>query len=142
MSYAGDTFVYDSGIELPFEVMEELVDVLPTMSKLPNAFNYALLGEDKDSYGNEYRTALKASEFGGLKICRMKKGPTPIDFATNAPGDEDVDPIPAASTTTAKSPGPKNVGPNVGTNSTLIKMMIGKRLATSFEISVAPHTRC
>ena len=105
MSYGGDTFVYDSGIELPFEIMEELVDVLPTMSKLPNATNYALLGEDKDSYGNEYRTVLKASEFAGLKICRMKKGPTPIDFAANTTAvDEDLDPIPAASTTTAKSP--------------------------------------
>jgi hypothetical protein len=103
MSYAGDTFVYDSGIELPFEVMEELVDVLPTMSKLPNATNYAELGENKDSYGNEYRTILKASEFGGLKICRMKKGPTPVDFAANTSFDEDVDPMPKASTTTAKS---------------------------------------
>ena len=104
MSYGGDTFVYDSGIELPFEVMEELVDVLPKMSKLPNATNYAELGENKDSYGNEYRTVLKASEFGGLKICRMKKGPTPVDFAANTSFDEDEDPMPKASTTTAKSP--------------------------------------
>jgi hypothetical protein len=104
MSCAGDTFVYDSGIELPFEVMEELVDVLPTMSKLPSATNYAELGENKDSYGNEYRTVLKGSEFGGLKICKMKKTPTPVDFAADTAADDDVDPIPQASTTTAKSP--------------------------------------
>jgi hypothetical protein len=105
LSHAGDTFVYDTGIELPFEVMEELVDVLPSMSKLPNATNYAELGENKDSYGNEYRTILKASEYGGLKICRMKKGPTPVDFAVTTPlDDEDVDPSPKASTTTEKSP--------------------------------------
>jgi hypothetical protein len=104
-SSAGDTFVYDSGIELPFEVMEELVDVLPTMSKLPNSVNYAELGENKDSYGNEYRTILKGSEYGGLKICRMKKSPAPIDFAVTTPhDDENVDPSPKASTTTEKSP--------------------------------------
>ena len=105
LSHAGDTFIYDAGIELPFEVMEELTDVLPSMSKLPNAVNYAELGENKDSFGNEYRTVLKASEYGGLKICRMKKGPTPIDFGVTTPlDDEAVDPSPLVSTTTEKSP--------------------------------------
>jgi hypothetical protein len=105
LSHAGDTFVYDTGIELPFEVMEELTDVLPSMSKLANAVNYAELGENKDSFGNEYRTILKSSEYGGLKICRMKKAPTPIDFGVTTPlDDEDVDPAPRVSTTTEKSP--------------------------------------
>ena len=104
MSSAGDTFVYESGIELPFEVMEELVDVLPTMSKLPNATNYAELGENKDSYGNEYRTVLKRSEYDGLIICKLKKTPTPIDFAPDTAVDDDVDPTPQTSTTTAKLP--------------------------------------
>jgi hypothetical protein len=100
----GKTFIYDSGIELPFEILEELTDVLPSMSKMTNAVNYAELGENKDSFGNEYRTLLKASEYGGLKICRMKKGPAPVDFGVSH--DEDVvDPPPlAASTVTEKSP--------------------------------------
>jgi hypothetical protein len=105
LSHAGDTFIYDAGIELPFEVMEELTDVLPSMSKLPNAVNYAELGENKDSYGNEYRTILKASEYGGLKICRMKKAPTPVDFGVTTPHDDEVvDPSPLVSTITEKSP--------------------------------------
>ena len=105
LSQAGDTFVYDVGIELSFEAMEELVDVLPSMSKLPNTVNYAELDEYKDSYGNEYRTIIKASEYGGLKICRMKKGPTPIDFGVTTPQDDEaVDPSPQVSTTTEKSP--------------------------------------
>jgi hypothetical protein len=106
-SSAGDTFIYDSGIELPFEVMEELADALSTMSKLANAVNYAELGDNKDSYGNEYRTILKGSEFGGLKICRMKKSPAPIDFAVTTPQeDENVDPSPKASTTTTTEKSP------------------------------------
>ena len=107
-SSAGDTFIYDSGIELPFEEMEELADVMPTMSKLANAVNYAELGNNKDSaFGYEYRTILKSSEFGGLKICRMKKSPTPIDFAVTTPQeDENVDPSPSASTTTTAEKSP------------------------------------
>ena len=107
LAQGGDTFVYDAGIELSFEAMEELVDVLPSMSKLPNTImhNYAELDEYKDSYGNEYRTIIKASEFGGLKICRMKKGPTPIDFGVTTPQDDEaVDPSPQVSATTEKSP--------------------------------------
>ena len=99
----GKTFIYDSGIELPFEILEELTDVLPNMSKMPNVVNYAELGENKDSFGNEYRTILKASEYGGLKVCRMKKGPTPVDFGVTH-DEEDVDPNPQVSTVTEKSP--------------------------------------
>jgi hypothetical protein len=99
----GKTFIYDSGIELPFEILEELTDVLPSMSKMTNAVNYAELGENKDSFGNEYRTLLKASEYGGLKVCRMKKGPAPVDFGVSH-DEEVVDPSPlAASTVTEKS---------------------------------------
>ena len=106
LSHAGDTFIYDAGIELPFEVMEELTDVLPSMSKLANAVNYAELGENKDSYGNEYRTILKASEYGGLKICRMKKAAAPVDFGVTTPHDDEVvDPSPREiSTIIEKSP--------------------------------------
>ena len=105
LAQADDTFIYDAGIELPFEVMEELTDVLPSMSKLPNAVNYAELGENKDSYGNEYRTLLKASEYGGLKICRMKKAAQPVDFGVTTPHDDEaVDPSPLVSTITEKSP--------------------------------------
>ena len=99
----GKTFIYDSGIELPFEILEELTDVLPSMSKMANAVNYAELGENKDSFGNEYRTILKASEYGGLKVCRMKKGPTPVDFGVTH-DEEVVDPSPLVSTVTEKSP--------------------------------------
>jgi hypothetical protein len=100
----GKTYIYDSGIELPFEILEELTDVLPTMSKMSNAVNYAELGENKDSFGNEYRTLLKSSEYGGLKVCRMKKGPAPVDFGVSH-DEEVVDPDPlAASTVTEKSP--------------------------------------
>jgi hypothetical protein len=104
LAAAGKTFIYDAGIELPFEILEELTDVLPSMSKMPNAVNYAELGENKDSFGNEYRTVLKAIEYGGLKICRMKKGPTPIDFGVTH-DEEVVDPSPLVpSTVTEKSP--------------------------------------
>jgi hypothetical protein len=98
------TFIYDSGIELPFEVLEELTDVLPNMSKMKNAVNYAELGDNTDSFGNEYRTIIKPSEYGGLKICRMKKGPAPVDFGASH-NEEVVDPSPVVSTTTTeKSP--------------------------------------
>jgi hypothetical protein len=70
---------------------------------MTNAVNYAELGENKDSFGNEYRTILKASEYGGLKVCRMKKGPTPVDFGVTH-DEEVVDPSPLVSTVTEKSP--------------------------------------
>ena len=62
------------------------------------------MGENKDSYGNEYRTVLKRSEYDGLIICKLKKTPTPIDFAPDTAVDDDVDPTPQTSTTTAKLP--------------------------------------
>ena len=107
MSRAGDTFVYDSGIELSFDEMETLADALPTMSKSFLTINYAELGESKDSYGNEYRVVLKRSEYDGLKICRFKKTAAPVDFAPDANDDDDTcdDSEPASTTNTPKSSG-------------------------------------
>jgi hypothetical protein len=103
MSGSGDTFVYDSGIEMTFEEMEKFADALPRMSKSLAVTNYAELGESKDSYGNEYRVVLKRSEFDGLKVCKYKKTSTPIDFTIHDDTDDDdaaCDPEPATTSTT------------------------------------------
>jgi hypothetical protein len=106
MSGSGDTFVYDSGIEMSFEEMEKFADALPRMSKSLAGVNYAELGESKDSYGNEYRVVLKRSEFDGLKVCKFKKTSTPIDFTIHDDVDDDdaaaCDPEPTTSTATEK----------------------------------------
>ena len=106
MSGSGDTYVYDSGIEMSFEEMEKFADALPRMSKSLAGVNYAELGESKDSYGNEYRVVLKRSEFDGLKVCKYKKTSTPIDFTIHDDDDTDdaaaCDPEPATSTATEK----------------------------------------
>ncbi|CAB4001680.1 Hypothetical predicted protein [Paramuricea clavata] len=99
---AKDTFIYDSGIDISFDDMEQLADALPTMSKASQAVNYAELSESKDSYGNQYRLVLKSSEYGGLKVCKFKKAPSPVEFGTD---DTDVlDPAPV--TVAAKIPQP------------------------------------
>jgi hypothetical protein len=106
MSGSGDTYIYDSGIEMSFEEMEKLADALPRMSKSLAGVNYAELGESKDSYGNEYRVVLKRSEFDGLKVCKYKKTSAPIDFTIHDDDDTDdaavCDPEPATSTATEK----------------------------------------
>ena len=107
MSGSGDTFVYDSGIEMSFEEMEKFADALPRMSKSLASVNYAELGESKDSYGNEYRIVLKRSEFDGLKICKFRKTSAPIDFTINDDADDSddaaaCDPQPATSPATEK----------------------------------------
>jgi hypothetical protein len=105
MSGSGDTYVYDSGIEMSFEEMEKFADALPRMSKSLAGVNYAELGESKDSYGNEYRVVLKRSEFDGLKVCKFKKTSTPIDFTIHDDDTDDAaacDPEPATSTATEK----------------------------------------
>ena len=107
MSGSGDTFVYDSGIEMSFEEMEKFADALPRMSKSLAGVNYAELGESKDSYGNEYRIVLKRSEFDGLKVCKFKKTSTPIDFTIHDDDNDSddaaaCDPQPPTSTATGK----------------------------------------
>jgi hypothetical protein len=106
ISGAGDTFVYDSGIEMSFDEMEKFVDALAIMSKSPSAVNYAELGDSKDSYGNEYRLILKRSEFDGLKVCKYKKSSAPMDFTINDDDDSDdaaaCDPQPSTATVTEK----------------------------------------
>jgi hypothetical protein len=103
LSGSGDTYIYDSGIEMSFEEMEKLADALPRMSKSLAGVNYAELGESKDSFGNEYRIVLKRSEFDGLKVCKYKKTSTPIDFAPHDTGDDSddavCDPEPATTST-------------------------------------------
>jgi hypothetical protein len=107
MSGSGDTYVYDSGIEMSFEEMEKFADALPRMSKSLAGVNYAELGESKDSYGNEYRVVLKRSEFDGLKVCKYKKTSTPIDFTIHDNDDDDdaaCDPEPATASTATEKP--------------------------------------
>jgi hypothetical protein len=109
LSGAGDTYIYDSGVELSFDEMEKFADALPRMSKSLAVVNYAELGESKDYYGNEYRTVLKRSEFDGLKVCKYKKISTPIDFTThdNSTDSDDAaacDPEPAAASTATEKP--------------------------------------
>ncbi|CAB3977390.1 Hypothetical predicted protein [Paramuricea clavata] len=101
MSGAGDKFIYESGIDLPFDEMEALANALPKMSKANLSINYAELGEHKDLYNNEYRTILKSSEYGGLKVCRLKKTSPPVDFAPDDANDI-VDPEPSTNPKSAQ----------------------------------------
>ncbi|CAB3981399.1 uncharacterized transposon-derived [Paramuricea clavata] len=96
LSQGGDKYIYDSGIEMAYDEMETLADVLPTMVKSDQAKNYAELGTSKDSYGNEYRTILTRSEYGGLKVCKLKKTQKPVDFGVTTTTDC-PDPAPTAS---------------------------------------------
>ncbi|CAB3977965.1 Hypothetical predicted protein [Paramuricea clavata] len=103
LSQDSTKYIYDSGIELSYEEMEALADILPTMTKSDQAKNYAELGTSKDSYGNEYRSIVTRSEYAGLKVCKLKKSQKPVDFGTTTSTTTTDCPDPAPATTATKT---------------------------------------
>ncbi|CAB3978022.1 Hypothetical predicted protein [Paramuricea clavata] len=99
LSQDGVKYIYDTGIELSYDEMEQLADHLPMMTKSDKDKNYAELGTSQDSYGNEYRTIITRSEYAGLKICKLKKTQKPVDFGTTTTTVDSPDPAPASLTT-------------------------------------------
>jgi hypothetical protein len=87
-------FLYSVGIDMSFEDLESLTDALGTMSKSPNAVNYAEISETTDSQGNSYRLVLKRSEYDGLLVCKLKSGKVLDSFAATDDGIPDPDPLP------------------------------------------------
>ena len=72
-SHNTNKFLYSVGIDMSFEDLESLTDALGTISKSPNAVNYAEISETTDSQGNSYRLVLKRSEWcagvQGVQAC-------------------------------------------------------------------------
>lgn len=94
MSQATSKFLYNVGVEMTFEELENcLTDAFRTMSKAPEAVNYAEISETQDQQGNTYRLVLKRSEYDGLLVCKLKSGREIDSFAAT---EDNPDPEPLA----------------------------------------------
>jgi hypothetical protein len=94
MSQTTNKFLYQVSVEMSFDELESLTDAFGTMSKAPNAVNYAEISETRDSQGNSYRLVLKRSENDGLLVCKMKSSPVVDNFAVDQDDNPDPDPLP------------------------------------------------
>jgi hypothetical protein len=94
MSQTTNKFLYNVGVEMTFDELESLTDAFGSMSKSPNAVNYAEISETHNSQGNTYRLVLKRSEYDGLLVCKLKRG-RQIDSFVAEDVNPDPEPLPA-----------------------------------------------
>ena len=98
-----EKFLYTMSLHMSFEEMEMLVECLGKCVHNRSAVNYFELSKGTDWQGNPERLVLKASQYDGLIVVRMKSQRVPDEFIDDVNID-DPDPEPVRTnqpTTTA-----------------------------------------